>query len=130
MLLFITDFTNNIPYRSNPLIQHPLERLLLGFFRENPKPPCWGYGYQWKFSGGYIESSWNSRGICQSLRVKRGFPKGLMQKKWEIHGHDKIDRKSRGVSFKKIDILNRGRRLQFLSGNYLFTKSSQMFTTS
>ena len=38
---------------------------------------------------------------------KRRFSKGLMQKSGKFRGgHDKIDWKSRGISFKKIDILN------------------------
>ena len=39
-----------------------------------------------EISRGKSESSQNSRGVCQNLREKRGFPKGLMQKKWKIPG--------------------------------------------
>ena len=55
-------------------------------------------------------------GICQNLREKRGFPKGLMQIRWKSKGdHYKINWKSRGVNFKKIYILKRGGGVQFLS---------------
>ena len=53
-------------------------------------------------------------GVCQNLREKRGFLKELMQKKRKIpRGYDKIDWKSRGVNFKKIDILNRRGETRF-----------------
>ena len=53
------------------------------------------------------------------FKETRGFPGGVNAKeKWKIPGgHDKIDWKSRGVNFKKIDILNVG-------GTILFCKSS------
>ena len=53
----------------------------------------------------------------RKLRKKHGFPWGVNAKGWKIPGgHGKFDRKSGEVNFKKIDILNRGRGLQFFSG--------------
>ena len=47
--------------------------------------------------------------------------KGVNAKKWKILGdHGKFDRKSRGVSFKRIDILNRGIRLFLEKPNTYF----------
>ena len=47
--------------------------------------------------------------LHQKLRKKYEFPGGSICKKWKASGgHGKFDWKSRGVNFKKIDILGGG----------------------
>ena len=56
-----------------------------------------------------------------NIEEKTYISRGVNAKKWKIPGgYGKFDWKSRGANFKKIDILNRGRRVQFFSGNIFF----------